>query len=180
VTEDQTLNPERAGRIRDARGRKVAPIDPIALRLRGRHEGIPADQLQAMCARIGERMTWTELLLFGSPRVMHWVIRLTVIGFAVLLVSCGGLALVRPAALGSALAFLVPLSASSGFLYLLWYVSRRTRCRRVAEVMLEFHRCPLCGYDLRMLPTDSQDGTTVCPECGCAWILGDTVSTGAG
>ena len=31
--------------------------------------------------------------------------------------------------------------------------------------------CPNCGYDLRLLPVDSVDGATVCPECGRAWKL---------
>jgi hypothetical protein len=37
--------------------------------------------------------------------------------------------------------------------------------------MLKHRRCPHCGYDLRLLPIDSNDGATVCPECGCAWSL---------
>ena len=34
-----------------------------------------------------------------------------------------------------------------------------------------FLRCPHCGYDIRGLPTDPEDGATICPECGCAWQL---------
>ena len=30
------------------------------------------------------------------------------------------------------------------------------------------------GYDLRQLPVDPEDRATVCPECGCAWILDAT------
>jgi transcription initiation factor TFIIIB Brf1 subunit/transcription initiation factor TFIIB len=37
--------------------------------------------------------------------------------------------------------------------------------------MLKHRRCPHCGYDIRGLPVDPQDGATVCPECGCAWEL---------
>jgi ribosomal protein S27AE len=37
--------------------------------------------------------------------------------------------------------------------------------------MLEHRRCPHCGYDLRGLPDESNDGATICPECGSAWIL---------
>ncbi len=44
---------------------------------------------------------------------------------------------------------------------------------RVASVMLEHRHCPRCGYDIRSLPADTEDGATVCPECGCAWKLGD-------
>ena len=39
------------------------------------------------------------------------------------------------------------------------------------NVMLQHLRCPHCGYDLRLLPTDPKDGASVCPECGCAWRL---------
>jgi transcription initiation factor TFIIIB Brf1 subunit/transcription initiation factor TFIIB len=44
--------------------------------------------------------------------------------------------------------------------------------------MLEHRRCPHCGYDLRMLPTDPDDGSTVCPECGCAWGLDEPTAGG--
>jgi transcription initiation factor TFIIIB Brf1 subunit/transcription initiation factor TFIIB len=37
--------------------------------------------------------------------------------------------------------------------------------------MLKHLRCPHCGYDLRGLAADPEDGATVCPECGCAWRL---------
>jgi hypothetical protein len=39
--------------------------------------------------------------------------------------------------------------------------------------MLKFRRCPHCGYDLRLLPADPADSATVCPECGCAWLIDD-------
>ncbi len=42
---------------------------------------------------------------------------------------------------------------------------------RVRWIMLKHHRCPQCGYDIRLLPADAADGATVCPECGCAWRL---------
>ena len=122
-----------------------------------------------MCGRIGERMTRTELFVFGSPRVMQWTIRLIVVSVPVVLVSCVVLAMIRSAALASFIPFLVPLGASLGFMFLLLFLARRARGLRVAGIMLEFQRCPQCGYDLRMLPADAQDGATVCPECGCAW-----------
>jgi len=154
----------------------VTQLDPITLRLLGGLEGIPPDLLQDMCGGIGTRMTRTELWLFGSPRIMHWVIRLTAVGFSVLLVLCVAVAIIRPSALSSTARYLLPLSASLTFLYLLWIIARRIRSRRVVEIMLEYLRCPHCGYDLRMLLADPQDGATVCPECGCAWKLGDVQS----
>ena len=162
----------QAGHIKDARGRRVTQLDPITLRLRGGLEGIPSDLLQDICGRIGTRMTRTELWLFGSPRIMHCVIRLSVVGFSLLLGMCVAVTIIRPLAPGATVRHLLPLSASLAFLYLLWIVARRIRSRRVIEIMLEYLRCPHCGYDLRLLPTDPKDGATVCPECGCAWRLG--------
>ncbi len=50
---------------------------------------------------------------------------------------------------------------------------RKDYTSRVATVMLTYVRCPHCGYDIRGLPRSSEDGATVCPECGCAWMLND-------
>ena len=41
------------------------------------------------------------------------------------------------------------------------------------DVMLSHLRCPHCGYDIRGLAPAPEDCATVCPACGCAWILGD-------
>ena len=43
--------------------------------------------------------------------------------------------------------------------------------KKIRRAMLNHLRCPHCGYDIRGLPTDPEDGVTVCPECGCAWQL---------
>jgi uncharacterized Zn finger protein (UPF0148 family) len=40
------------------------------------------------------------------------------------------------------------------------------------DSVLEHRHCPHCGYDIHGLPPDEADGTTLCPECGCAWRLG--------
>ena len=61
-----------------------------------------------------------------------------------------------------------------GLPWLIWFVLKKIRFGKIAEAMLKYDRCPHCGYDLRMLPVDSQDGATVCPECGCAWKLKDS------
>lgn len=51
---------------------------------------------------------------------------------------------------------------------------RRTLWRALADRGIPC--CTSCGYDLRLLPTQPEDGTTVCPECGCAWELGERPS----
>ncbi len=48
----------------------------------------------------------------------------------------------------------------------------------VASVMLEHRHRPHCGYDIRELPTAPADGATVCPECGCAWMLDGSLEAG--
>jgi predicted Zn-ribbon and HTH transcriptional regulator len=50
-------------------------------------------------------------------------------------------------------------------------VERCARVNRIRAAMLAHRRCPHCGYDIRLLPTNPADGATVCPECGSAWIL---------
>ncbi|MCP4250014.1 MAG: hypothetical protein GY778_23480 [bacterium] len=57
--------------------------------------------------------------------------------------------------------------------FALWVAGRRVRAQRIRPVMLAHRRCPHCGYALRGLPTAPEDGATVCPECGCAWLLGE-------
>jgi hypothetical protein len=57
---------------------------------------------------------------------------------------------------------------------MIWMVAKAARYNRIRSVMLRHRRCPHCGYDLRMLPTDPEDEATVCPECGCAWRLHNT------
>ncbi len=55
--------------------------------------------------------------------------------------------------------------------FMFWRAARNSRFDRIRRIMLRYLCCPHCGYDLRMLPGDEKDGTTVCPECGCAWEL---------
>jgi hypothetical protein len=59
-------------------------------------------------------------------------------------------------------------------------IARSGYASRVVSVMLKHRHCPHCGYDLRLLPVDPQDGATVCPECGCAWRLGEAAGLGHG
>jgi hypothetical protein len=63
---------------------------------------------------------------------------------------------------------------------LFWLLTRRVRSARIASAMLEHLRCPHCGYDIRGLGTDPEDGATVCPECGCAWKLVRAGADGGG
>lgn len=70
-----------------------------------------------------------------------------------------------------------PWAKASALLYfsfmpwLAWFIIRRARFGKVTRAMLKYRRCPHCGYDLHALPVADEDGATICPECGCAWML---------
>jgi hypothetical protein len=160
MTARNPLSLHKAWRIKDARGRKVTQLDPIALHLLRRHDVIDADVLRALANEKGVRIKLGErAALIGGICGALLVIFL----FTHALITGD----IRDA----------PFAKSSGLLYLcsipwiIWFGIKRKRFGNVAAAMLKHLRCPHCGYDLRMLPTDSQDGATVCPECGCAWRL---------
>jgi len=157
---EKPLPSESVGRVKDARGRKVTQLDPVALHLLRRHDVIEADVLRAIAHEKGVRIAGKERI----PLVAGVVGALLVISLFTIALITGG---IRNA----------PLAKSAGLVYLcsipwiVWYAIKRRRFGKVAAAMLKYSRCPHCGYDLRLLPTDSGDGATVCPECGCAWQL---------
>lgn len=152
---------ERKGRIKDARGRPVTQLDPVALQLLRRHEVIDAATLGAITGEKGVRVTAGEraLLICGLCGAV------LVLGLFTYAVLTGD---IRDAT----------LAKSSGLVYLcgspwgVWFIVKARRFGHVRAAMLKHRRCPHCGYDLRMLPVDPADDATVCPECGCAWLLG--------
>jgi hypothetical protein len=153
---------QQAGRIRDARGRTVSQLDPVALWLLRRHDVVDADALRAVAHEHGVRITRGQRisLIIGVAGVV------LVLGLLVQSLVAGDF--------GDA-----PLARSSSLLlfccsaWVYWARSKRTRIGHIAAAMLRHLRCPHCGYNLRLLPPDSADGATVCPECGCAWKLDD-------
>ena len=161
MTASSLLPRHLAGRINDARGRKVAQLDPIVLYLLRQHDVIDADTLRAIANEKGVRIAIGERAaliggLCGALLVISFVTHALITGD------------IRDA----------PYAKFSGLLYLcslpwiIWYGIKRKRFGHVATAMLKYLRCPHCGYDIRLLPTDPDDGATVCPECGCAWMLG--------
>ena len=163
MTDNEPTTRHLSGLVKDARGKKVKQLDPVAMRLLGSYETIDKETLIAITSedgvniKSGERAT----LLFGV--------------FGALLVICiftfeainGGLASAR-------------IAKSSGLIYLcsfpwiIWYGLKRKRFAYIAAAMLKYKRCPHCGYDISHLPVDTTDQLTVCPECGCAWQLGNS------
>jgi hypothetical protein len=148
--------------IRDARNRRVKPLDPVAVQLLRRHDIIDADTLASIAGdsrlriKAGERVA----LAFGLLAAF------LVIGLFSTAVYTQDLA-------GAPIAKTVSLFWMCSIPWIIWFTIKKRRIGQIKSVMLQHGRCPLCGYDLRMLPTDPDDGATICPECGCAWPLGD-------
>jgi hypothetical protein len=156
-------NPEprqTSGQIKDARGRRVTQLDPVALYLLRRHDVIEADALQAIANENGVRITRKERVSLGGGLCGL----LLVIGFFTHALITGDIRDATYAKTASLLWFCsVP--------WIIWFALKRRRFGAVAAAMLKHRHCPHCGYDLRLLPVDPADGATVCPECGCAWVL---------
>lgn len=149
-----------AGTIADARGRRVTPVDPIALYLLHQPGVVDADTLRSIVNEPGIRVTVGQRIALAAGLIgATLVIALFTFEFLT-----GGL---RDAV----------TAKSAGLMYLcslpwiVWYGIKRRRFGHIAVTMLRHCRCPHCGYDLRKLPVDDADGATVCPECGCAWRL---------
>ena len=167
MVEKQTLHPKWTGRITDTRGRKVTQVDPVAMHLLRRYDVIEADDLRRIASEKGVAISpWERILLVYC--IIAFVA--TVIGTIYCFVgsSSGDPVLRRMAR----------LAWHSLWPVLFWWKIKRGRFLKTTAAMLKHVRCPHCGYDLRLLPVDPQDGATVCPECGCAWMLDGTQALG--
>lgn len=166
---DMAKETQSTSRIKDARGRSVTQLDPVRLHVWHRHDVVDAETLHTI---VEDLEPGTAKMLRRTIIIIPSVIVALVLGVAVLyhffdasarrdLIST----LTNPAIMGPNLicCFFVP-----------WMVARQARLKRVRFAMLEHQRCPHCGYDLRMLPVAPEDGATVCPKCGCAWLIDDT------
>lgn len=167
MAERESSKTQPVERIREARGRKVTQLDPIAMNLLRQHDVIPAETLRRIAEEIGSGLpkktraflyVFVVLLIFETIVFFIRVGQLTLAGrfldifdkHSVLLLS------VWPAAL------------------FFWLMAKRRRWGWIRRAMLKHLRCPHCGYDLRLLPADPADGATICPECGCAWRLDES------
>jgi len=136
-------------------------LDPYALHLLGRDEGIPKDTLARIAKEVGR--AHSRSTQFWMLFVLWMIFALGLILPFAMMVREGQTPDLRHFLPGSLGGLLLP--------WVLWEGEKRRCYRRALEVMLRHSRCPHCGYDLRLLPTDPADGATVCPECGCAWRL---------
>jgi len=157
---------ERLTHIKDARGRKVTQLDPVELRLLRRHDIIEAEALRAMAEEVGSGLTDQQRKL---ARVFFVAVAIMFIVFIIHTVDV----CIRGRWMEIFDFSRVAMLNMLAWPIILWVHARQVRFRKIRKVMLAHRRCPHCGYDLRGLPTDEQDGATVCPECGCAWKVSD-------
>lgn len=165
-----------AKHIRDARGRSVSMLNPMILHVLHRSEPIEPETLRSVVDTIEP----------GTARHRRHLIVIS-LGFVILVGAlfavlasylhwksdaAGRQDLVRMLR-NPALMVPLTLPGLACCLALPWFGIRRAQRSRVCAALLSHRRCPHCGYDLRGLPTDPSDDTTVCPECGCAWVIDD-------
>jgi hypothetical protein len=163
MTDRDQAKSKRVGHVKDARGQLVALIDPFMMHKLRRHSTIPADSLDKIARDLGSGWPKQGVWIFSYV----WSVAFVVLVAAHFIKWGGGLS-VHPRELRLWIVLLSLFVVNCG---LVWYFSRRVRLKRVCQILLRHLRCPHCGYDLRLLPTDPEDGATVCPECGCAWQL---------
>ena len=140
-------------------------LDPVMMRLFHQHDVIPAETLCKLAEEIG----------VGWPKLVRLTFFVMLVALIVYFLTTG-VYLLTDLVSGNAgldafrerLSLLIPALAG---LLSIWFVSARVRFKRIRGILLKHSRCPHCGYDLRLLPSDPADGATVCPECGCAWRL---------
>jgi hypothetical protein len=149
--------------IQDARGRRITLLDPYELALLRRYTVIPADPLRTIADEVG----------FGLPKWQRRGYLACVSLFLACIVFLVFWKLMRRTGIDAVERVLWPLNLAVFAIGAVqfWRSGRRARAERVRVIMLKHLRCPHCGYDIRGLPTDAEDGATVCPECGCAWQL---------
>jgi hypothetical protein len=158
-----------SGPVKDARGRAVELLDPYELNLLRRTDLIPADKLRMIADEVG----------FGMPKWQRLGYLACVAAFIACVIFLVIWKLVRGRGIDAVERVLWPVNLAVFALGAVqfWRSGRRARAETISQVMLRHLRCPRCGYDLRLLPTDPTDGATVCPECGCAWEIEGSSST---
>jgi hypothetical protein len=152
----------RTGRVADACGRRVSQIDPVAMHLLHQHDVIPAEDLRAIATAIDPREVKRRprMALLTPVWIALWYAAF--FGYFYIFKRWRGWDPVLVAF--ATFYFLYPIAV----LVYGYLKARRTRWERICRVVLEYHHCPHCGYNLRGCPADD---TTTCPECGCVWRL---------
>ena len=164
MAEKEASQQQQAGRIIDARGRRVSQLDPVIMHILHRPDTIPVDVLRGMAQQVGLGVT-------RATRTAFWASIAGLICLGIALIICTTKLTGGSISTGRFFRNLVPYVGVLGGSITTWISLRSARHQRIGKVMLKHFRCPHCGYDLRLLPTAPEDGATVCPECGCAWML---------
>lgn len=155
---------ERPTHIKDARGRKVTQLDPVEMRLLRRHQVVEPEELEAMADEIGSGLDPKQRKLM---KIFGFFIGLLAIVFVIhtadVCLSGQWRKTFEIFNIGMLNLWIWPVIAFAQ--------ARRSRFKKTMKVMLKHRRCPHCGYDLRGLPLAAEDEATVCPECGCAWMI---------
>lgn len=166
MTGKKPARPKRQTHITDARGRKVTQLDPVELRLLRRHDVIEPDALKVMADEIGSGLDKKQR---GFLRVFAIFIAFLAVVFAIHTIDmCIQGRWLDILDFGNITMFNLVF-----WPMVIWVQARQVRFKKIRKVMLKHRHCPHCGYDLRDLPIDEKDCVTICPECGCAWMLGD-------
>jgi len=149
----------------DARGHGATFLDPYELNLLRRYDLVPAETLRPIAESVG----------FGLPKWQRRGYLACVLTFCACVAFLIVWKFIRGAGIDRVEYVLWPTNLGVFALGAVqfWRSGRRARAKNICAIMLQHRRCPHCGYDIRGLPTDSGDGCTVCPECGCAWRLED-------
>lgn len=139
-------------------------LDPYALQLFRRYDVIPAEPLALIAREVGsglDQKTRRFLILMG-----------VIAGFSALVFIIFSVDMLIHRQYGRLLDK-GPLFLCQMWFWpvIFWVNAKRVRYKRIQAVMLKYRHCPHCGYDIRGLPTSPTDGSTTCPECGCAWQL---------
>ena len=172
MSEEESPTRQQPGRIRDARGRLVTQLDPVMTHLLRQRGGIPPEVLRDMAQQIGIGM-------IRANRVAFWA--------GIVAIACCGIGLAigftrlsaGSISLRKFLTNMLPYTGVWVAPFAFWIGTRSARSGRTTRVMLQHLHCPHCGYDIRGLSTAPEDEATVCPECGCAWHLGERIDTDA-
>ncbi len=165
MAKHETPTRQRTGRVKDARGRLVTELDPVKMHLLNQRTIIPAETLQAMVDELLPRAKRTRL------------IQVLVVVFGSLFIVGGNVVYFRYFSSWKGLdpvnttIYIIQIAVLLSGPVLAFRIIRSEYTNRVAAVMLRYLHCPHCGYSIRGLPIAPDDGTTVCPECGCAWRL---------
>ena len=158
------LNATHFGRIKDGRGRKVSALNPEVMYRPHAHGLVPPEALRRIVERLGVSTST------GSSGVW-WVLS----SFVVLFLAGMIVASLQPLLSGTRAGILTLCLTGPLFMVLVVLAvrmgGRLFTSEQTTRMMLKYYRCPHCGYDLRLLPVEPEDGVTICPECGCAWKL---------